>query len=365
MLDLTGDIVDLLRAIDRHRVGERQRDSASPTPWRRRCARCRTSTVIRDGDAVVARTDLGRAERVVIAGHLDTVPVTDNLPSAAGRRRRGPRATGRGHLRHEGRRRRAARSRRGRHRARTATSPGSSTTTRRSTPSATASAGSSRNRPDLLAGDFAILMEPTNGRDRGRLPGHAAGRGPHARASAPTPPARWMGEQRHPRRRRRCCSRLDAYEPAEVRRSTACVYREGLNAVRDPRRRRRQRHPRRVRRRPSTTASRRTATRPPRPSAHVREVFDGLRRRGHRHRPGRAARASTCPAAQAFVAAVGGERRARSSAGPTSPASPRWASRRSTSAPATRTSRTRDEEHVPSARSSRAAETPCCAGSLA
>ncbi len=30
---------------------------------------------------MVARTDLGRAERVVIAGHLDTVPINDNLPS--------------------------------------------------------------------------------------------------------------------------------------------------------------------------------------------------------------------------------------------------------------------------------------------
>ncbi|GLW62260.1 succinyl-diaminopimelate desuccinylase [Actinomadura rubrobrunea] len=38
-------------------------------------------SVDRDGDTVVARTDLGRAERVVIAGHLDTVPLNDNLPS--------------------------------------------------------------------------------------------------------------------------------------------------------------------------------------------------------------------------------------------------------------------------------------------
>src|SRR5688500_16853070 len=28
-----------------------------------------------------ARTDLGRDEHVVIAGHIDTVPVNDNLPS--------------------------------------------------------------------------------------------------------------------------------------------------------------------------------------------------------------------------------------------------------------------------------------------
>jgi succinyl-diaminopimelate desuccinylase len=36
--------------------------------------------VIRIGNSVVARTALGRGERVVIAGHLDTVPVNANLP---------------------------------------------------------------------------------------------------------------------------------------------------------------------------------------------------------------------------------------------------------------------------------------------
>jgi succinyl-diaminopimelate desuccinylase len=36
--------------------------------------------VLRDGNAVVARTALGRAERVAIAGHLDTVPLAGNLP---------------------------------------------------------------------------------------------------------------------------------------------------------------------------------------------------------------------------------------------------------------------------------------------
>lgn len=37
-------------------------------------------SVVRDGNCVVARTELGRAERVVIAGHLDTVPASGNLP---------------------------------------------------------------------------------------------------------------------------------------------------------------------------------------------------------------------------------------------------------------------------------------------
>jgi succinyl-diaminopimelate desuccinylase len=38
-------------------------------------------TVHRDGNAVVARTGLGRDQRVVLAGHIDTVPVAANLPS--------------------------------------------------------------------------------------------------------------------------------------------------------------------------------------------------------------------------------------------------------------------------------------------
>jgi len=37
--------------------------------------------VRRFGNTVVARTDQGRDERVVVAGHLDTVPLNDNLPA--------------------------------------------------------------------------------------------------------------------------------------------------------------------------------------------------------------------------------------------------------------------------------------------
>ncbi|WP_267243238.1 succinyl-diaminopimelate desuccinylase [Streptomyces sp. PR69] len=38
-------------------------------------------TVDRHGNNVVARTHLGRAERVVLAGHIDTVPIAGNVPS--------------------------------------------------------------------------------------------------------------------------------------------------------------------------------------------------------------------------------------------------------------------------------------------
>ncbi|BAS17033.1 succinyl-diaminopimelate desuccinylase [Arthrobacter sp. Hiyo8] len=36
--------------------------------------------LVRDGDAIIARTELGRPERVILAGHLDTVP----LPTVEG-----------------------------------------------------------------------------------------------------------------------------------------------------------------------------------------------------------------------------------------------------------------------------------------
>ena len=38
-------------------------------------------TVDRHGNNVVARTNLGHTERVVLAGHIDTVPIADNVPS--------------------------------------------------------------------------------------------------------------------------------------------------------------------------------------------------------------------------------------------------------------------------------------------
>ncbi|MBF0671598.1 MAG: succinyl-diaminopimelate desuccinylase [Salinibacterium sp.] len=44
-------------------------------------APCAHLEIIRDGDAVIARTQLGRDRRVVIAGHIDTVPINNNVPT--------------------------------------------------------------------------------------------------------------------------------------------------------------------------------------------------------------------------------------------------------------------------------------------
>ncbi|WP_045743139.1 succinyl-diaminopimelate desuccinylase [Actinoplanes rectilineatus] len=78
-LDLTGDVVALTRAIcdipsvssEEKQLADAVESALSAFPH---------LEVLRDGDAVVARTSLGRPTRVVLAGHLDTVPIKDNLP---------------------------------------------------------------------------------------------------------------------------------------------------------------------------------------------------------------------------------------------------------------------------------------------
>jgi succinyl-diaminopimelate desuccinylase len=80
-LDLRTDVVTLTRALcDIPSVSHHERDLADRVE--RALQACDHLTVERLGNTVVARTSLGRGERVVLAGHLDTVPLTDppNLP---------------------------------------------------------------------------------------------------------------------------------------------------------------------------------------------------------------------------------------------------------------------------------------------
>ncbi|MFC7492926.1 MULTISPECIES: succinyl-diaminopimelate desuccinylase [unclassified Nocardioides] len=79
-LDLTTDAVSLTRQlVDIESVSlDEQRIADSVEQALRGLGHL---DVVRHGHTIVARTDLGRSERVVIAGHLDTVPVNDNLPS--------------------------------------------------------------------------------------------------------------------------------------------------------------------------------------------------------------------------------------------------------------------------------------------
>jgi succinyl-diaminopimelate desuccinylase len=79
-LDLDGDVVELLRAlIDVESVSGHEAEIADRVE--QALSGYGHVKVVRDGNVVLARTELGRSERVVIAGHLDTVPIAGNLPS--------------------------------------------------------------------------------------------------------------------------------------------------------------------------------------------------------------------------------------------------------------------------------------------
>jgi succinyl-diaminopimelate desuccinylase len=79
-LDLTADSVAITQAIcDVPSVSGDERRLADLIVGA--LAGAKHLEVIRDGDTIVARTNLGRARRVVIAGHLDTVPINGNLPT--------------------------------------------------------------------------------------------------------------------------------------------------------------------------------------------------------------------------------------------------------------------------------------------
>lgn len=79
-LDLTADVVDLTRTlVDIFSVSHHEEELADAVE--RALRGLDHLAVQRRGNTVVARTELGRAERVVLAGHLDTVPLNDNLPS--------------------------------------------------------------------------------------------------------------------------------------------------------------------------------------------------------------------------------------------------------------------------------------------
>lgn len=78
-LDLDGDVVRLTRDLcDIPSVSGEEKEIADAVESALRAYP--HLEVLRDGDAIVARTRLGRPTRVLLAGHLDTVPVAGNLP---------------------------------------------------------------------------------------------------------------------------------------------------------------------------------------------------------------------------------------------------------------------------------------------
>ncbi|RKN47076.1 succinyl-diaminopimelate desuccinylase [Streptomyces hoynatensis] len=255
--------------------------------------------VDRHGNNVVARTALGRPERVVLAGHLDTVPIAGNVPS---RRDADGVLWGCGS---------------GDMKAGVAVQLRIAATVHRPDRDVTfvfydnEEVEAERNglghlaaaHPDWLAGDFAVLLEPTGGEVEGgcqgtlrmllRLPGQRA----HSARS-------WMGGNAI-HAAAPVLARLAGYRP---RRPVidGLEYREGLNAVRieggvagnvipDE---------------CTVTVNYRYA--PDRSAeeavAHVREVFDGCGVAAFvvdDHSPG-ALPGLSHPAARAFMAAVGG-----------------------------------------------------------
>jgi succinyl-diaminopimelate desuccinylase len=180
-------------------------------------------TVDRDGDAVVARTMLGRTRRVVIAGHIDTVPINANLPV----RRVGDELVGRGTVDMKAGVAVALVL------AAELTEPPVDLTwifyDHEEVASELNGLGRlARTRPDLLAGDFAILGEPTSAVVEGGCNGTAridirlSGVRAHSARS-------WVGHNAiHDAAE--VLRILRDYVPAEIE-VDGLVYREGLNAV--------------------------------------------------------------------------------------------------------------------------------------
>lgn len=181
----------------------------------------------RDGDCVVARTELGRPERVVIAGHLDTVPVAGNLPSRLIEHPEGQRVWGRGACDMKGGVAVMLTL------ARELTAPSRDITwifyDQEEVEATRNGLGRlARNRPDLVAADFAVLMEPTGARIEGGCQGtiriDVTTRGVAAHSARA-----WMGHNAiHDLAP--VLARLAAYEPEEIE-VEGLTYREGLNAV--------------------------------------------------------------------------------------------------------------------------------------
>lgn len=183
--------------------------------------------VLRDGDAVVARTNLGRDRRVVLAGHLDTVPIKDNLPTRFSGSGDEQLLHGRGTC--DMKAGVAAQLRI----AATVPEPKNDVTFVFYDNEEVASVRNGlgrlvRNHPDWLAGDFAILGEPSNGTVEGGCQGTMRVR-VTLRGKAAHTARSWRGVNAI-HAASKVLAILNAYEPRRVV-VDGLEYREGLNAV--------------------------------------------------------------------------------------------------------------------------------------
>lgn len=225
-LDLKSDVVDLTRVIcDIESVSGNEKEIADSIESALKAYS--HLEVIRDGDAIIARTNLGRAKRVVIAGHIDTVPVANNLPTKLVSLERSHVLFGRGTVDMKAgvavQLKLAAEL----------TEPNVDVTwvfyDHEEVDSTLNGLGRiSRNRPELLEGSFAVLCEPSSARVEGGCNGtmRVAIKLAGVKAHSARP---WMGENAL-HKAAVPLSILANYVPLEVE-VDGLTYRESLNAV--------------------------------------------------------------------------------------------------------------------------------------
>jgi succinyl-diaminopimelate desuccinylase len=215
LLALTAELVDIPSvSLDERAIADRLEAELRAVPW---------LTVDRVGDEVVARTTLGRAQRLLLVGHTDTVPVNEN----AGARIDGDVLHGLGSCDMKG----------GcavfLELARTVDAPVHDVTYVFYTAEEIAADHSGllrlfRERPDLLAGDAAVLGEPTGAAIeagcQGTLRARATFTGARAHTARP-----WMGVNAI----HRMGALLSTLEGYEARRPVidGCEFREAVQAV--------------------------------------------------------------------------------------------------------------------------------------
>ncbi|MGH3717692.1 MAG: succinyl-diaminopimelate desuccinylase [Pseudonocardiaceae bacterium] len=222
-LDLIADPVELTAALVDVPSASGEEDALADAVARALATQAPHLRLLRCGNTVLARTELGRSRRVLLAGHLDTVPVADNLPS----RRAGELLYGCG----------TSDMKSGDamilHLAATVPEPVCDLTVVLYDCEEVEAARNGlgrieREQPEWLAAQLAILAEPTSGLVEAGCQGtlrvtvHTTGRRAHSARS-------WLGDNAI-HAAGDVLARLAGYRPRSVE-IDGCTYREGLQAV--------------------------------------------------------------------------------------------------------------------------------------